>query len=151
MMRFRNIKHEHRVSRVVMTVLFTSLWWIIFGNFWSEQPYTCVKELVTQHSEPDCIFFPGIWLLYVPFLGLVFRVANSFVFLSEVIRCMGTSEMAWWIKVLATVPDDLGSISGTYMVQGENQLPQVAASLPYVCCVTGGQFCTCMCKYIFYS
>lgn len=31
-------------------------------------------------------------------------------------------KMAWWVKALATKPDDLSSIPGTHRVEAENQL-----------------------------
>jgi hypothetical protein len=38
---------------------------------------------------------------------------------------IGSIEMAQRAKVLATKPDDLSSIPGTYLVEGENPLPKV--------------------------
>lgn len=37
--------------------------------------------------------------------------------------------MAWWVKVLATKPDNLSSISGTNKVGGENQFLKVVLCL----------------------
>lgn len=33
--------------------------------------------------------------------------------------------MAQWVKVLAAMPDDLSSVPGTRMIEGENWLPRV--------------------------
>lgn len=39
---------------------------------------------------------------------------------------MMTREMGQQIKVLATNSDDLSSVLGTHMLEGEDQLPQAA-------------------------
>lgn len=39
-------------------------------------------------------------------------------------------EMTQWVKGLATKHDDLGSVTGSHMVEGENQLLLVTQPLP---------------------
>ena len=45
---------------------------------------------------------------------------------------VGVCDMAQQVKVLATKPDSMGSISGTHMVRRENSLPKVLFVPPYV-------------------
>ena len=37
---------------------------------------------------------------------------------------MAGEEMAQWVEALLIKPDNLSSIPGTHLVEGENQLPQ---------------------------
>lgn len=53
----------------------------------------------------------------------------------------GAGEKAQWMKALVAKPDDLGSVSGIYMVGGETRLPTSHMSLGKCVCVGGGAAC----------
>lgn len=44
------------------------------------------------------------------------------------------SMMAQWVKALDAKPDDLSSVPGIHIIEGENQLLEVVLWLPHVYC-----------------
>ena len=52
---------------------------------------------------------------------------------------LGAREMGQRINELASKPDDLGSVSGTHTVQGENQFPQLFPNI-HICTVARTQY-----------
>lgn len=55
---------------------------------------------------------------------------------------MWADKMDQQVKMPTAKPEDLSSISRTYVVQGENEL------LQFVFCPTGVYLCVCVCKHV---
>lgn len=115
---------------------------ILAIGFWSTFLKIRLRKFPLIPSSQEVCYEYGLsyWIL----ASLAFFIMTMFLLFSSFIQMfkngLRDDNMARWVKMLVAKSDKLSLISGSHVVEGKNQFPQVVHWPPHECCGNGSPF-----------